>query len=1791
MRRMWTRALLLGAMGLAGGSAVGCAQERAPINQVQADALAKSFFVGANLEDPSDDPEFYMRGTVVDVGYGAAQDGLFTSTYAQPVSRIKWEIQENYLNARLSYQRVANTDGKGDMTDGLIKKTSEDGQIVAAYKITSHFDIERSYNPTTGEQLNVVVENSTDRPWYQRQYFRVDWSQNLATDSYDFDTLTALGWIGGIEYEPLSYTVLDPNQPDAPHFDSANGYFDVTVKAFAKPAVIDLSSLGWGINQIPACMLPGEFAGGTQPYGNCNPMEITLRYSFKKVVDTDYVPVSYDGYRFQAFGIFTTERMGYARDYGITDQQWYRFASRYNIWERSHYYSDPATMTGSVPCATYATTEQATGDPSADPNRDLDGDGTADECAAVTKATNTGGSRCDVFSKKCTLPYQARKPVTIPWYINGAATETIDSIEAQLAVAKDASTIKTLKAELASAQSQGENLFEATNWAVQEWDLAMKTAIMTARQVECKRSGGIGCSTTFPMWVGQQDDNDEAVLITRDLDICRRQQASAGTNGMAITGDSTDIENARKKGWTSETCVSQAQAGAAGVASERHVDPNSDPSTVAMAAVIPMDPVIVLCHNPVIQSDHPSCGAIGLSPRLGDIRYNTVLDIPNPQTPSAWGIMVDGDDPLTGEKVAASINIWTAVTDIASQSLVDLVRYMNGELTTAQITNGTYISQWAQAAQLASDGRGPSMSRKQISQRLAAVAGTDTETYEAKVKAGLPAGIVGGIQQIHASKVRDIAVSSDVASPSAAGIQARFQAMHNSTTEATLINPAMLQRSGINGTIPQGAVADYASGVALNNPRVSSQLQQMRQNVMAGMGYCLIEEAPEASSLTGIADAMKRKFPRNAQTCGKPSDCASKQCTANTTGSTATTCVETAQESDTRYGNMVNYVRRRYHYAVLAHEMGHSVGLRHNFVSSYAALHFRPQYWQLRTANTKQTSPCTDAVNDGSTCTGPRYWDPLTEEEQSQMIWMFQQSSVMDYPGDVSQDTLGLGSYDFAAARMFYGDVTSVYNVQSDGHLNPAYLSSGQIGQGILTTTDNFGGLTGIQYQMGPIGTQTSSPPFHYSQLQKNYNVIDNCQTVSPKAPDWWNPAVDGAWDQVLDGKIVSVGGVPTKCRSLQVDYMGWNDLRMPLPAEFGNNLANYRGGNAVDNATKRVRVPYSFASDNWADTGNVSVFRHDNGADPYEQLMFLTTTQEDRHILDNFRRGRQTFNVRASSDRSYSRYNEKMLDIAGGIGFLANIYKDFSTSQFLTFESLFPYIIENNYKENMIAATLAMDHFTRELSRPESGAHYFVAAPIALPLGMQDNTMRSANDSDGNPGTTFVVIPEGSTGYLGIEMQPGVVGSIGFGGHLLENGLATNQGDYDVQYTENAGSYYEKINTAILLSLSEDRFISQSRQDFYDARFRSVGMADVLPNGWRRVIANALTGDRSLLAPQLAADGSGLPLLANKADPYDPTNKTALQYPAQPIGWTSWWPTEGPTPCFPKNGSNVCVSYTQGTEVTDPGFSPNTPGALVGIDPQIGWEVQKFIIAWTLAYIPADQQSNWLDMMRLYRLGLNASPSFPNRVEWEDPVSQEMFYAHTYGSECLFGPAGATDQATCMGADPINAPTGGRWVQQGIAARVLEYANFLTSQAYACDPTYVAPGYVCDPNTLPTPSTGFDPATGRFHFATMSDGTPVIRFDPQMVSLTAAGTGTAPPPTCDLDVPVDCDGSIFDTSSAMYCGVNKLHSVGCTAPATQWDNHWAPLVGSYKEVPDYLWEVVIRYNLGTPDELGVYPN
>lgn len=303
--------------------------------------------------------------------------------------------------------------------------------------------------------------------------------------------------------------------------------------------------------------------------------------------------------------------------------------------------------------------------------------------------------------------------------------------------------------------------------------------------------------------------------------------------------------------------------------------------------------------------------------------------------------------------------------------------------------------------------------------------------------------------------------------------------------------------------------------------------------------------------------------------------------------------------------------------------------------------------------------------------------------------------------------------------------------------------------------------------------------------------------------------------------------------------------------------------------------------------------------------------------------------------------------------------------------------------------------------------------------------------------------------------------------------------------------------------------------------------MADIFPDGWRRVVANSLTGDKAAMAPFVAADMGNRPL----AD--------ISGFPSRPMGWTSWWPGNGPEVCFASNGRNACAA----PEGSGLALHPDAPAKMLPVDPEIGWEVQKFVIVYSLALVLANEHAQWKDMMELYKLGANTDPGIANRIEWQDPVSGTVYFARTYGTECLFG-AGA-------------ACTGGKIVQKGIAARVVEWANTLTAKAYKLNTTVfpARPGFVAGHNDF-----------GRPMVVRHPDGTPVIVSDPAMKQITPEGGVGTPKPDCDQNVAPTCD------------------------PLSKYDNRWAVELDSYKSVPDFLWEVGQVFGIGHLHQLGLYP-
>ncbi len=1357
--RHWLGAAAL--MAIAG--AQGCAGERDPINRVQVGVFPKTFFVGEKLQDASDDPEFYFRTTVVDVSAGADSEELFTSSDAQPTVRIRWEITEHQINARLSYELVNNTDLKG--TNGADPRGEEqratktqkaparpttDGQIVAAFKIDKQFDIRRSYNAETGEEHNVIVENDEDRPWTQREYIRVDWSQNLVKDAYDLDAASQAGLYGGFKWEPIAYNVTDPEHPDAPMLDIKGGYLDLTNKAFASPQMIHDEEYG----DFPVCMLTGEF-----PRVSCNPSEVKMRLAFKKVVDTDYEPLDYDGNRMDMFGYFTNDRYGYDRRYGVVDDRWHRFASRWNVYEKSH-------AEAKVACNTPETTP-----PSASPHRDDNNDGTEDECTAVGR-----GSKCDEFKQLCTIPIRDRKVKTIPWHVN---------------------------------REFPEDLFESSKNVVDKWSDTIRVAIITARLAECRRTHEEGCEGAMGWPQTWSDDYVPPV----------------GANG---------------------------------------------------GAEVPK--VFVLCHNPVdpAKGDDPACGKEGTSPRMGDLRYNFFSYVVSAQVQAPWGIMVDAEDPLTGEKVAGSVNQYGATLDRAAGQLVDLVDLLNGVTPPDQFIQGRDVSDWVRSnTALGTTARPAAMSADELKTRLGAfdpkaMAPFATGPAGAKTRSAVPASVR------RSQRMKDLALAGKLGMGNGA-IMERMKRLQGSEIEAKMVTPDVAQMAGLN---PKDAVTTEtikrAAPFASTAPLLRRALDRKMKIGRAQRHSCR-REAPETDHLLGLARKAQNLF-------GKvdPKDAAALK---------------------EHKAKIFQWGRESYSASVYAHEFGHSVGLRHNFAGTFDSLNYDNHYWQLRTKNGTVTKVCAAGTQDGNDCVGPRYSDPLTDDEINGGIGGYATSSVMDYPGDQQLDMFLIGKYDRAAVRFGYGGTVDVWNkpgvsVNADGD-NKA-LAFAETG---FSTSP---GLFGVIDFPKPGGAE--SDYIHYSQYAAKFGLLNGCH------PDSESP-------------------LGTTCQGAPLDVADYRDLKDFVAVPEYAAFASVK--NAVD-PQGRVRRGYMFSSDEYADSGNVPSFAYDAGADPYEQIRFLESAYENRYILDAFRRNRTMFNSWDVVSRVQAHYLDAIQMISKAFAFAMVLDVDDPSKPSPQL------LVDGNFGPAAAGASVAFDLFARMLTRPEPGSYCSTGdsnCPGIQPPGLLDYIWMA--DAYPLPATTA----------YGFNVALG-------SGRYIHNDFDYNQGYWWSDYQKQVGSFYDKTWAIYYLSEAFDSFISNSKEDFVDGRYKNVNYATIYPEQTRRLFAAIMTGDIESFAPEADANGTGIP-------------NANLVYP-------QWHNLDG-----------------WGTRTAKPKL----------VDPAFGWNEQLYAMVWGTMLFPTSWSNAFINDSRITALA-NEQLSWPaaETITFVDPVTSITYRAHTKGTEKIFG-------------------------------------------------------------------------------------------------------------------------------------------------------------------------------------------
>ena len=201
------------------------------------------------------------------------------------------------------------------------------GAPLVVFPIDSHFDIRYEYNSETGEKTNVLVENSEDLFWYEREFMRVDWG-TTKVENFSFS-------LGGL-LEDVSVTVFEGDTaPEGNEFrmfrdeEDVPTYFDYVGKyIFAAPT----TWYEYWDDYIPICFFYPWYTGGVY---ECVSEQIEIRTSFMKVDPNDtYLPLKYDDHMMDKFGFFRAERQWWNEHYGVTYSGIIRLVNRHDIWEK-----------------------------------------------------------------------------------------------------------------------------------------------------------------------------------------------------------------------------------------------------------------------------------------------------------------------------------------------------------------------------------------------------------------------------------------------------------------------------------------------------------------------------------------------------------------------------------------------------------------------------------------------------------------------------------------------------------------------------------------------------------------------------------------------------------------------------------------------------------------------------------------------------------------------------------------------------------------------------------------------------------------------------------------------------------------------------------------------------------------------------------------------------------------------------------------------------------------------------------------------------------------------------------------------------------------------------------------------------------------------------------------------------------------------------------------------------------------------------------------------------------------
>lgn len=316
--------------------AVSCTTERDAVDKTDELALDKRLFEG----------EFFLRQTIVDIPYTVDYSFIGESNDGKVV---KWKITKNWLIAYSVWDKLNSID-TNEIVD--VNETP-----VVAFPIAMHYDIVPTENPTTGEALPVLTPNM-DRPWNERRYFSLAYNTQSGVNSFEYKYMNLTMEWGAPFYRYGIDTATDWE------FYAHDGTFIVPKKYREYTAIADdkarvAKEVQWFQFYSTEYLAPRNNWGSIyswediEEFIGSEPAGMTHRYVFTKVnrdvvgkrdydvatrsflwkkgsKDNGFRPLEFQDELFREYGYFTNTFRGYDNYHGYKDDNFHVLANYWN---------------------------------------------------------------------------------------------------------------------------------------------------------------------------------------------------------------------------------------------------------------------------------------------------------------------------------------------------------------------------------------------------------------------------------------------------------------------------------------------------------------------------------------------------------------------------------------------------------------------------------------------------------------------------------------------------------------------------------------------------------------------------------------------------------------------------------------------------------------------------------------------------------------------------------------------------------------------------------------------------------------------------------------------------------------------------------------------------------------------------------------------------------------------------------------------------------------------------------------------------------------------------------------------------------------------------------------------------------------------------------------------------------------------------------------------------------------------------------------------------------------------